>query len=64
MNPSYECPNPECQEWIEILPTTQKDDFSCPWCDEKLRLDIDAEFENGMWHDLSKLVTKGSHWDE
>ncbi len=61
VNPSYECP--KCGEWIEILPTTEKE-FKCPWCNEVLRLDADAEFENGMWRDLSKLVTAGSHWDD
>lgn len=62
MNPSYECP--VCEEWVEILPTTPKDDFLCPWCQQRLRLDADAEFVNGSWRDLSKLVTFGSHWDD
>jgi len=62
MNPTYECP--KCDEWIEITPGTKRDLFNCPWCGEKLRLDADADFENGSWHDRSKLVTAGSHWDE
>lgn len=65
MNPhrDYECP--KCDEWIEILPTTTTDDFRCPWCNERLRLDIDYD-NPGMSNqrDLSKLVTFRSHWDE
>lgn len=65
MNPSYECPNPECAEWIEILPTTNKNDFHCPWCNIRLRLDVDYD-NPGMSNqrDLSRLVTIRSHWDE
>jgi len=59
---SYECP--VCHEWIEILPTTNLKDFQCPWCWEHLRMDEEMEFRDGLWRDLSKLVTKGSHWDE
>jgi predicted RNA-binding Zn-ribbon protein involved in translation (DUF1610 family) len=62
LDPSYPCP--ECGEWIRILPTTNKSDLPCPWCGVHLRLDEDAEWENGMWHNLSKLVTVRSHWDE
>lgn len=61
MNPSYECP--KCDEYVEILSTTPEH-FNCPWCGQSLRLSTDAEFEDGMWHDLSRLVTAGSHWDE
>jgi len=53
-HPSYVCPN--CDEWIEILPTTEKDKFACPWCGQLLQLDADAEFTNGSWRDLSKLI--------
>jgi predicted RNA-binding Zn-ribbon protein involved in translation (DUF1610 family) len=60
--PSYECP--VCGEWIEITPNKEKGTFNCPECYERLRLDVDAEFRDGSWHDLSKLVTAGSHWDE
>lgn len=63
MNPSYECP--KCDEWIEILPTTQRDDFKCPWCGQRLRLDVDVDnYGTENQRDLSKLVTAGSHWDE
>ncbi len=63
VNPYYECP--VCNEWVEILPTTTTDDFKCPWCGERLRLD--ADYDNpGMstQRDLSKLVSFGSHWDD
>jgi hypothetical protein len=60
--PAYVCP--VCDEWIEIVPGKEKGAFNCPWCHELLRLDVDAEFTDGSWHDLSKLVTAGSHWDE
>ena len=59
-NPTYECP--KCEEWVEILPTTGEN-LECPWCKVKLRLDTDAEFENGMWHDLSKLRF-ANPWDD
>ncbi len=62
MTRNYECP--ECDEWVEILPTTRYDNFKCPWCNHALRLDVDGEFDNGSWRDLSKLVTAGSHWDD
>jgi transcription initiation factor IIE alpha subunit len=62
MYPSYECP--QCNDWIEIGPGKEKGTFNCPSCGEVLRLDADAEFRDGSWHDLSKLVTAGSHWDE
>jgi hypothetical protein len=61
MNPKYEAPC--CGEWIEILPTTDKDNMICPWCRKRLRLEIDAEFIDGHWHDLSKLV-KTDYWDK
>jgi transcription initiation factor IIE alpha subunit len=57
----YECP--VCAEWVAILNTTSHK-FNCPWCKEPLLLERDAEFENGAWHDLSRLVTFRSHWDE
>ncbi len=62
-NPSYECP--KCDEWVNILPTTNQDDMRCPWCNERLRLDVDYD-NPGMSNqrDLSKLVTFGSHWDD
>ncbi len=61
--PEYECP--VCGEWIET-PEHYQGDYKvrCPSCGEKLVLSVDAEFENGSWHDLSKLVTAGSHWDD
>lgn len=58
----YECP--VCNEWVEILATTDAGNFRCPWCNERLRLDADGEFVDGSWKDLSKLVTYCSHWDE
>ncbi len=63
INPSYECP--VCHDWIEILPTTNKANMNCPWCNERLRLDVDYD-NPGMSNqrDLSKLVTLGSHFDD
>jgi hypothetical protein len=67
--PSYECPR--CAEWVEMAailcphsPGKEKGTFNCPSCGELLRFDADAELRDGSWHDLSKLVTAGSHWDE
>lgn len=65
MSRDYECP--KCGEWIAVPLDSEgidTDNFNCPWCNEKLRLDADAEFVDGSWKDLSKLVTKGSHWDD
>jgi transcription initiation factor IIE alpha subunit len=62
MNSTYTCP--ECDEWIEILASSNPKNFRCPWCGEALRLEADGEFLNGAWRDRSKLVTAGSHWDE
>ncbi len=58
----YECP--VCNEWITVQLEGENDPHVRCTCGQLLRLDADAEFENGMWHDLSKLVTVGSHWDE
>ena len=65
MSRDYECP--VCDEWISVTLDSENidtNDLKCPWCKTRLRLDADAEFENGSWRDLSKLVTFGSHWDE
>ena len=61
MNPNYECP--KCEEWIEILPTTGEN-FKCPWCSTKLRLDTDVD-NYGMENqrDLSKLRF-ANPWDD
>lgn len=48
----FECP--KCSEWIDILPTTPEK-FDCPWCKAKLEQCVDAEFENGSWHDLTEI---------
>ncbi len=62
-NPTYVCP--KCEDWVEILPTTKTDDFKCPWCGERLRLDVDYDNPGTeTQRDLSKLVTFRSHWDE
>lgn len=54
---SYECP--ECGEWLEIKEGVQTLDCTC--CGEPLEFDADAEFRDGMWHDLSKLVSLRPH---
>ncbi len=54
MNPEYECP--VCGDYIAILPTTPEN-FDCPWCKEPLFISSDAEFEDGIWHDLTRLVS-------
>jgi transcription initiation factor IIE alpha subunit len=54
----YECPN--CGDWVAILHTTPGA-FDCPWCKEPLTLSTDAEFRDGMWRDLSRLVSNRPH---
>lgn len=55
----YQCPT--CESWIEILPTTNQNAFDCPWCKEPLYLNVDAEFRDGMWRDLSRLCSNRKH---
>lgn len=57
----YECP--VCGEWVAILPTTPEL-FPCPWCKEPLQISSDAEFEGGMWHDLTRLISTRPHMEK
>src|ERR1700726_2083696 len=52
-----ECPN--CGEWIGV--TGKHEYFDCLWCNEPLLLNIDADFRDGVWHDLTKLVSNKNH---
>lgn len=49
---SYTCPN--CEEDVPCaLPLAKF--VECPECKTKLEIMVDAEFDNGSWHDLTKL---------
>ncbi len=49
---TYDCPS--CGAEVE-WPSYQRMVF-CPECGTLLELDVDAEFENGMWRDLSRVI--------
>ena len=49
---TYNCP--ECGE--EIVITQDSLTYTdCPTCKAKLSIDVDAEFVDGMWRDLTTL---------
>lgn len=48
----YECP--ECSDDVEVpLPVAKY--VTCPTCNSKLVIHVDAEFDRGMWHDRTTL---------
>lgn len=56
MSQSFFCPTTGCDEELELR------DFAiaitCPECQETFDVDTDAEFVNGSWRDLTKLVLR------
>jgi uncharacterized Zn finger protein (UPF0148 family) len=51
MSSTYSCP--VCNDDV---PVGEKEyTVYCPSCEERLLVDRDAEFEAGVWHDLTKL---------
>lgn len=50
----HECP--WCEYPIEIDEHLHYGVIHCPECQEPSVLDVDAEFCDGSWHDLSKLI--------
>lgn len=50
----YNCPN--CEQEIEVLATDKE--VECSRCDKVFIVDHDAEFENGVWKDLTSLYPK------
>ena len=50
---SYSCP--VCCEDVPIGPEDYKIVY-CPSCKTKLRIEPDATFEGGCWHDLTRLI--------
>jgi hypothetical protein len=49
---SYECP--VCDEWVPIaLPMAAY--ATCPGCKRKLKVMVDAEFDENGWHDRTEL---------
>jgi ribosomal protein L37AE/L43A len=51
-NLTYSCP--VCGDDVSIL--FHHKIVHCPVCNCKLRIEPDAQFEGGMWHDLTRLV--------
>lgn len=53
---SYHCP--DCDSEIDIPDdclTTLNNTCRCKECGSEFVIDWDADFENGMWHDKTKL---------
>lgn len=54
----YECPH--CGEWFEIDP--EEELYTCKVCNSKLMIHRDADFVDGIWHNLSRAFLKeGKH---
>jgi hypothetical protein len=49
----YECPNCDNEVYINLAKPDTK--VVCLHCKAPLELDVDAEFTNGSWRDLSHL---------
>ena len=47
----YSCP--ECSDDVPV--EEGEHIVFCPCCEERLLVDPEAEFRDGMWHDLTKL---------
>lgn len=48
----YECP--VCDEWVPVaLPMAAY--ATCPGCKRKLKVMVDAEFDENGWHDRTEL---------
>lgn len=45
---------PACDDWIAV-PIPYAKNITCPWCNAKLEIHPDAEFDRGMWHDRTEL---------
>lgn len=52
MSNDFECPN--CFEWLKV-PIPYARYVDCPSCRAKLEIHPDAEFDEGVWHDLTEL---------
>jgi DNA-directed RNA polymerase subunit RPC12/RpoP len=50
----YSCP--VCQDDVRVADNTHW--ITCTGCGSRLEVDRDAQFEGGMWHDLTKLISK------
>lgn len=48
-----EYPCPHCETMLEVTDPAAK--FNCANCNRLLGVDTDAEFEDGMWRDLTEL---------
>jgi hypothetical protein len=48
---TYFCP--KCDEEVEVRP--DQDSVTCSHCQSSLRVDSDASFDDGIWHDRTKL---------
>ena len=51
MTKEYPCPN--CEDEVELDGNVTE--LTCKSCGQQIKVDYDAEFDNGMWHDMTKL---------
>jgi hypothetical protein len=52
-----ECP--KCREWLDINDSYQTQ-ADCPTCESRWTVDYDAEFVDGSWRDLTRLIERTS----
>jgi hypothetical protein len=50
----YECPADDCGEWVPV-PLPMAAYVTCPGCKRKLKVMVDAEFDENGWHDRTEL---------
>jgi transcription elongation factor Elf1 len=50
----FECP--ECGEYFDVDTDKRDGTATCLDCQETFMIDVDAEFRDGSWHLLTKLV--------
>jgi hypothetical protein len=51
---TYSCP--VCWEDVPIPDYIKYGPIKCYGCDTRLRIERDADFHDGMWHDLTRLI--------
>ena len=55
MTRDYQCP--KCGEWLVVA--AHNTQVKCSHCKTLLAVEPDADFVNGLWHDLTQLIPAG-----
>jgi hypothetical protein len=55
----YDCPTVGCDALIEV--DERYANIRCPSCHVLFELDTDADYHDGAWHDLTRLVPAVDH---